>query len=302
MDIRFRNYTQQAGITEDYYKVRAFLVKLGYSEYVYARWDWMITHGYLDKSSVERIGIWEDDNGIAGIATFDCSLGTAYCLTLPEYRVLKEEMLKYAEENLSGRDGFEIVIADSDIDFQDIAARLGYAASESRECDAVFYIDKTPVEYKLPKGFRITTLKENLDLYQYRRVLWKGFNHELDGEGIFCFSKEDVLEAKDEMLRPNVDLDLKVAVISPEGNYVSYCGMWYDTEAGFALIEPVATDPDYRRMGLGRAAVLEGIRRVGVLGAKMAFVGSSQQFYYSIGLRPYATSTKWRKRQVKVNS
>jgi len=72
--------------------------------------------------------------------------------------------------------------------------------------------------------------------------------------------------------------------------------MRYDQEGGFAVIEPVATDPDYRKMGLGKAAVLEGIRRTGELGAKIAFVGSSQQFYYSIGLRPFNTATIWRKR------
>ena len=49
-------------------------------------------------------------------------------------------------------------------------------------------------------------------------------------------------------------------------------------------------------MGLGKAVVLEGIRRVGELGAKTALVGSSQQFYYSIGLRPFSTATLWRKR------
>ncbi|ABX41900.1 GNAT family N-acetyltransferase [Lachnoclostridium phytofermentans] len=98
------------------------------------------------------------------------------------------------------------------------------------------------------------------------------------------------------MLRPNVDLDLKVAVVAPNGNFVSYCGMWFDKEAGYAVIEPVATDPQYRKMGLGKAAVLEGIRRVGEKGAKTALVGSSQQFYYSIGLRPYASSTLWRKK------
>ena len=113
---------------------------------------------------------------------------------------------------------------------------------------------------------------------------------------MFNFSSEDEQSAKEEMLRPNVDLDLKIAVVSPEGNFVSYCGMWYDPEGGFALVEPVATDPDYRRMGLGKAAVLEGIRRVGRRGAKIAFVGSSQQFYYSIGFRPFATSTNWKKR------
>jgi predicted N-acetyltransferase YhbS len=91
-------------------------------------------------------------------------------------------------------------------------------------------------------------------------------------------------------------LSLKVAVVAPDGNFVAYCGMWYDPEAGYAVVEPVATDPDYRKMGLGKAAVLEGIRRVGELGAKKALVGSSQQFYYSIGLRPFSTATMWRKK------
>ena len=137
-------------------------------------------------------------------------------------------------------------------------------------------------------------MKNTFDLFKYRQVLWKGFNHELNGEGKFQFSDEIDQAGKAEMLRPNVDLDLKVAVVAPDGNFVSYCGMWYEPEAGFAVIEPVATDPDYRKMGLGKAAVLEGIRRVGVLGATRAFVGSSQQFYYSIGLRPYSTASEWR--------
>jgi len=55
-------------------------------------------------------------------------------------------------------------------------------------------------------------------------------------------------------------------------------------------------DYEKLKMGLGKAAVLEGIRRVGELGAKKVFVGSSQQFYYSIGMRPFATATMWKER------
>lgn len=58
-------------------------------------------------------------------------------------------------------------------------------------------------------------------------------------------------------------------------------------------MEPVATDPDYRKLGLGKAAALEGVKRCRDLGAKVAFVGSSQQFYYNIGFRPYSTKTWW---------
>ena len=101
MSIHFRNYTKQAGITEDYHKVRNFFITLGYAEFTYTRWDWMATHGYLDKSSVDKIDIWEDDAQIVGVATFDCQLGNAFCLTLPEYASLKKEMLLYAWGNLS---------------------------------------------------------------------------------------------------------------------------------------------------------------------------------------------------------
>jgi predicted N-acetyltransferase YhbS len=139
-------------------------------------------------------------------------------------------------------------------------------------------------------------MKETFDHYQYLRVLWKGFNHELNGEGEFQFTEEKERESKEAMLRPNVDLNLKVAAVAPDGNFAAYCGMWYDSEAGYAVIEPVATDPKYRKMGLGKAVVLEGIRRAGELGAKIAFVGSSQQFYYSIGLRPFSTATIWTKK------
>lgn len=294
MSIQFRNYTEQPGITEDYHKVRAFFIKLRYAEFEYTRWDWMATHSNLDKSAVGRIGLWEDEGEVVGIATFDCQLGTAFCLTLPEYTYLKKEILLYAKDNLSKDGKFGVIIRDTDLEFQDIASELGFVATQEREFDSFFYLDKTSTAYNLPEGFHITTMKETFDLYQYRRVLWKGFNHELNGEGELKFSEEEEQEAKEAMIRPNVDLNLKVAVVAPDGNFVSYCGMWYDKDSGFAVIEPVATDPDYRKMGLGKAAVLEGIQRVRELGANKALVGSQQQFYYSIGFRPFSTFTLWK--------
>lgn len=293
MPIQFRHYSKDAGITEDYHKVRTFFLNLGYAEFTFARWDWMITHGALDKSALEKIGLWEIGNQIIGIATYDTKLGNAYCLALPEYADLKNEMLSYANENLIGTNPFAVVISDTDQHFQDMAASLGFVATEQSENDSIFHIENTSTEYQLPEGFCITSMEETYNLYQYKRVLWKGFNHEINGEGEFTFSEEAEVAANAEMNRPNVDLNLKVAVVAPDGNFVSYCGMWYDATAGFAVVEPVATDPEYRKMGLGKAAVLEGIRRVGALGAKTVLVGSSQQFYYSIGFKPYAKASEW---------
>ncbi|MCR3955679.1 MAG: GNAT family N-acetyltransferase [Gudongella sp.] len=295
MTVRFRNYISEAGITEDYHKVREFLLKLGSTNFTYARWDWMITHDYLDREAVGRIGIWEEGDQVVGVATFDLRPGTAFCMTHPEYDHLKKEMMLYSEDHLSEGDSFGVVIPDSDMDYQELAAELGFFASESKESDAVFHIGKAPTEFNLPEGYKLTTMEETYDLYQYYRVLWKGFNHELNGEGELKFSEENEKAGNLQMKRPNVDLNLKIAIVAPDGNFVSYCGMWYDKRSDFAVIEPVATDPDYRRKGLGKAAVLEGIRRVGEMGARKVLVGSSQQFYYSIGMRPFSTASEWRR-------
>jgi len=170
---------------------------------------------------------------------------------------------------------------------------MGYIPTQKKDCDAVFYIDTDRIYYSLPDGFSITSMKDTFDLYQYGQVLWKGFNHELNGEGPYAPTTEKMIVYKKEFDRPNVNHELKIAVVAPDGNFVSYCGMWQDNASQSVLVEPVATDPAYRNMGLGRAAVLEAIRRCGLLGAKRAYVGSSQQFYYNIGFSPCITSTFW---------
>jgi predicted N-acetyltransferase YhbS len=91
------------------------------------------------------------------------------------------------------------------------------------------------------------------------------------------------------------DLNLKIVVAAPNGDFVAICGMFYQPDNYYAYVEPVASDPEYRRRGLGKAAVLEGIRRCAALGAKEAFVGSNQPFYLALGFEVQYTSQCWRK-------
>ncbi len=293
MTAQFRAYQNDEVFCTDYYKLRDFLIKLDSHNYHFGRWDWMVTHGYLDNTGLPRIGLWEDNGTVVAAATYDCVLGKAYLLALPGYESLRDEMLLYAKDALAKDGGFKVMITDGDTAFQDVAAARGFYPTQDKECDAVIPIRADNMSYKLPDGFAITSMKDTYDLYKYGQVLWKGFNHELDGEGPFVFNEDKRRDWDIDFMRPNVNLDLKIAVVAPNGDFVSYCGMWQDAASRSALVEPVATDPAYRKMGLGRAAVLEAVRRCGELGATRAFVGSSQQFYYSIGFRPYATSTWW---------
>ncbi|WP_054742430.1 GNAT family N-acetyltransferase [Cellulosilyticum ruminicola] len=296
MEVMFRKYNDEPRFSEDYYKVREFLLKLNHSGYLFGRWDWMITHGMLDCSVLKKIGLWEDEGKLVAVALFDTELGNAFCYTLPEYHQLKKEVFEYAKENFKNGNDVSVMVSDKDTELQEVAKECGFVATEDKEADAVYKIDLNQINVTLPEGFKLTTLKETYDLAQYGEVLWKGFNHELDGEGSYVFTEEEQKINEAQMQRPNVDLSLKIVVTTLEGEFVAYCGMWYDPTTKVAVVEPVATVPKYRKMGLGKAAVLEGIRQCGLRGAELAYVGSSQQFYYNIGFVPCSTNTWWKEK------
>jgi GNAT superfamily N-acetyltransferase len=301
MAVKFRTYKNNNLYGNDYIKIRNFLLELDSHNYTFGRWDWMVMSlcaEWADPDGIERIGIWQENEKIVGIATYDTTLGSAYLLTLKGYENLKEEMFGYAKENLAKDEKYRVLILDGDMELQNIAVKNCFYPTQEKECDAIYPVDLEKIEYKLPNGFKIVSFNDNFDIYKYGQVCWKGFNHEMNGEGPFyLYWEKHSEEYKQEWKRPNIDLNLKIFVEAPNGDFVSHCGMWYDKATETALVEPVATEPAYRKMGLGRAAVLEGIKRCGKLGAKRAYVSSSQQFYYNIGFRPYATSTWWKEKK-----
>lgn len=230
------------------------------------------------------------------MVTYDGEVGRYFLLVLEERRGLLVEMLQYSLDQFSKDETFLLLIHDADRELQDLAGNRGFVPTQERERDSYLEIHPDALGYRLPDSFSVRSMKDDYDLYRYGEVLWKGFNHEANGEGEYRPGDAKLGALHREMTRPNVDLDLKIAVVAPNGDFASYCGMWQDADSGYALVEPVATAPEYRRMGLGRAAVLEGVRRCGLRGARTAVVGSSQQFYYDIGFRPFGNATWWRPR------
>jgi predicted N-acetyltransferase YhbS len=55
-------------------------------------------------------------------------------------------------------------------------------------------------------------------------------------------------------------------------------------------VEPVTTDPDYRRKGPGKAAVLESVHRYTALDANTAYVGNDLPIYLAIGFKVLYTT------------
>ena len=295
MSITFRNYTSEPLFTEDYSKVRNFLIRINRNklitpDYTWGRWEWMTTHGGLDRAALSKIGLWEDNGEIVGLAGFDLGLGECFFSIDENYehKRLKAEMLAYAAKNLAKDGEFCAVIGDNDREFQRIAQMQGFRPTQKRGFVAAIDIDER-LNYKLPNGFGIVSMADSWDYFKYHENMWKGFNH----EGEPPQNDKEINGRKQMLSSPMIIPELVLSVTSPDGRYVAHCGMWYRPGDDYAYVEPVATQPEFRMMGLGKAAVLEAVIRSGKLGAKQALVSSSQQFYYNIGFYPIFTETWW---------
>ena len=208
-------------------------------------------------------------------------------------------MIDYAEANLaeiSKKDDRRrylcAYINDNDPAFLALAQSRGYQ-KESDETRPMYGF-KIPDPFSainLIDGFRLTSLAEEPDWAKVHQVLWRGFDH---GDDVPM--NEEEFESRRAMFdTPKARRDLKIAVAAPNGDFAAFCGMFYEPGGKFAYVEPVATDPRYRRLGLGKAAVLEGIRRCAELGATVAYVGSDQAFYQSIGFKKVYNGECWLK-------
>jgi ribosomal protein S18 acetylase RimI-like enzyme len=70
---------------------------------------------------------------------------------------------------------------------------------------------------------------------------------------------------------------LDLVVVDRMGAVAAFCTAWLDRANNAGLFEPVGTRRCYRRAGLARAAMSEGIRRLAALGASSVVVRVSDQ-------------------------
>ena len=256
-------------------------------------WEYMHSHPYLDETSLPKIRIWEDGGQIVAVVHYESWLGELFFQVHPDYAHLKREMLTYGESYLYGttEEGQRYVRAfvnDFDTEFETIVQTYGYTkvAGYARPM-SLFTISQPFPPITLPDGFCLKSLADDNNLVKLHRVLWRGFNHpgEPPADGIADRIKMQSV--------PNYRKELNIVVEAPNGDFASFSGIWFEATNQISYVEPVATDPDYRRLGLGKAAVLESIRRCGELGATVAFVGSDLPFYGAIGFQKQFDSNCW---------
>jgi ribosomal protein S18 acetylase RimI-like enzyme len=94
--------------------------------------------------------------------------------------------------------------------------------------------------------------------------------------------------------------DLDWVVEAPDGRYVANCLVWLDERNGVGELEPVGTDPRFRRLGLASAVCLAAMHALRDAGAQQAIVypvanhpGGALHLYERLGFTQYARTIRF---------
>ncbi len=246
-------------------------------------------HSYFDFEKSHHFGLWEDGNDIVAIACFEMQMGHCHLHTKKGYEFLLPEMLAWSENEMSvtkdGKTLLHVWITENETNKQELLKQNGYTLDF---CDPVkvFNYDKPFVDRALPEGFSVID-GTNVDYLQLHHCFWKGFDHgdepddDVDGRVFSCNA-------------PRFNMELMTIVVAPNGDYACALGMWFDEQNSYAYLEPLATVPKYRRMGLATICLTEAMKKTKALGAKYCF-GGSREFYTDIGFDTACHRQLWKK-------
>ncbi len=248
------------------------------------------THPLFSHYQAHRMQIIEQDDRIVGFVGYEMKPGEAYLVHDKDHSSLLPMMLKLAEEEISiVKDGQRVLyvwVVDHEKEKIELLNESGYALIDDEDI-TIFDYEQPFVESILPEGFSAISLEEENDLIKINECLWKGFDHE--GE------PDDDLDGRWIMQSgPHFDKHLTTIIKAPNGDYACYAGMWVDTHNHYAYLEPLATMPAYRKLGLATCALSEGIKKTKAYGATYCF-GGSVGYYEKIGFKTIAKRQVYKK-------
>ena len=98
---------------------------------------------------------------------------------------------------------------------------------------------------------------------------------------------------------PNYDPFLDLYITYKKDKIVSFCTIWKDIDNNLGYFEPVGTDPNFQKKGLGKAILNEGMKRLKEMNIKRACVGAYEDerkaFYNSSGFTERVLHRPWKR-------
>jgi predicted N-acetyltransferase YhbS len=116
-----------------------------------------------------------------------------------------------------------------------------------------------------------------------------------------AFASEFMTEAKTRALQalPTYRPELDLVIVAPDGEYAAFAQIWLDEANGVGVFEPLGVSAAHQRLGLGRALMNEGARRLACMGARTAVVqtgfdnGAARAMYEAAGFTELDRCYAW---------
>ncbi len=230
--------------------------------------NWAMGSRFLEPKEyfTSRVRLWR--NGDGELAGF---LIRGNMLVHPEVRYcdsdLVDEMLDWAEENWSGEgNNISALAYDWDEERQQQLTKRGYKNQKRIEEVRIYDLGRDYPEPELPDGFRIRSMKEVGDP-QARVYL----------ENNIWDASLDMAWFKGKSSAPSYSLDLDLVAVSPSGKLAASSLVWLYPTTRTAEIDPLGTHPEFRRLGLARAMVLESFKHMQAHDMQYAYIASDTQ-------------------------
>lgn len=284
MNLIMRPYQSE----DDYWRIRVFLRQVmllnGVREWSWhvARldyWRWHVALNCQEREAIDDVVfLWETADGQIAAVLNPEGEGEAHLQVHPGLRApaLEDEMLAVAEERLAAdRDGQRKLVAwtdDQDTQRLAVLQRRGYTRGKWVERQWRRDLDAPLPGVPLPAGYTVRSLGDTGELPARSWASWRGFHPDepdKDYQGWEWYLNVQ----RCPLYRRDLDIVAVAPAATAGGEIASLCTLWYDDVTRSAYVEPVATVPGHQRLGLARAVITEGLRRVRRLGATRAFVG-----------------------------
>jgi len=194
---------------------------------------------------------------------------------------------------LHGRPAFYVDCAEGQPERVALLEGLGFArSSDWRQYHLRQPLDAPIAVPALPEGFVIRPLAGALAEAGAYAALHRA-----------AFGSEDMTEAwrRQTLLMPEYRPDLDLVAVAPDGRLAGFCVCWLAEVAGGSegQVEPIGVHPDFQGHGLGRALLIEGLRRLRAAGARVAHVevdggnDAARALYESAGFHVSRTILKY---------
>lgn len=218
--------------------------------------------------------LWEDGEGnLLGFAIYTPSKRDGY-LELQVHpraqgRGLEEEMLGWVEGVYGATAGpVSHLYTDAGVyadDRSQIAAleRRGFRRGQEDSLLLLRSLQETVPEPTLPEGYTVHCVADESEAPNRAAAHREAFHpSRVTDEGYLRL-----------MRTPGYDRNLDLVAVAPDGAFASFCLGWLDEVNKVGEFEPVGTRPAFRRKGLARAVLMEGMRRMKACGMENALVG-----------------------------